>query len=436
MMKPQNLLSKVVLLAVAGLPALALPSDLATFKIEARSDQTPSRKELWKPEVGNPWQISLSKVIKLPKGGVPDLEPNVPIYDADLFDNTIETFAALRQAGKRVICYFSAGSWENWRPDKGSFQQKDLGKTLGGWPDEKWIDISSPAVRAIMASRIKLAAEKGCDAIDPDNLDGYENDNGLGLTKSDTISYVKFLSTEAAKYYMTTGMKNGGSITKSVIAYVGFCINESCIRYAECDLYAPYIEAGKPSISSEPIVDWRRSNRLENNRRIRQQLGVGVTDQDFHTRDLDALPGAEEVLEGVLSETTAVGGWSLSDRDNTAPDFPWTAHATHISIFQDIIQASKDPATAAQALTFQFYKMIYYDQLPSFNIVQQVMTVNSTEVLVPVQQTGLGLVLGLVGMHFAISQMVSSETKETIEAGSEMRDKDVTDYGMGQVDGP
>lgn len=50
---------------------------------------------------------------------------------------------------------------------------------------------------------------------------------------------------------MTMGMKNGGSITKQVLSHVGFCINESCIQYSECDLYAPYIEAGKPVFNIE-----------------------------------------------------------------------------------------------------------------------------------------------------------------------------------------
>ncbi|KAF4457097.1 hypothetical protein F53441_885 [Fusarium austroafricanum] len=216
-----------------------------------RGLSTPKRKELWQPEVGTPWQIMLSETVKVPKGGASSLSPDVPIWDFDLFDNPKSTMTALSKAGKKVICYFSAGTWEKWREDARSFPKKDLGKGLDGWPDERWVNISSIAVRAIMAKRIALAAEKGCDAIDPDNMDGYDNDNGLGLTEQDTISYVQFLSAEAAKYNMVMGMKNGGDITEEVIDYVAFCINESCIQYRECDLYAPYIEAGKPVFNIE-----------------------------------------------------------------------------------------------------------------------------------------------------------------------------------------
>lgn len=138
-----------------------------------RTISTPKRKELWKPEVGSKWEIILSQVMKLPKGGASKLDSTVPIYDLDLFDNSKSTFSAMKKAGKHVICYFSAGSWENWRDDKNEFPKKDLGKAMDGWPDERWVNISSPDVRVIMAKRIKLAADKGCDAIDPDNMDGY-----------------------------------------------------------------------------------------------------------------------------------------------------------------------------------------------------------------------------------------------------------------------
>ncbi|KAF9765566.1 hypothetical protein IL306_002138 [Fusarium sp. DS 682] len=245
-MKPIPLLQSAALLA-ASFP------ELSQAYFTPRGSTIPKRKSLWQPKVGTPWQIILSEVVKIPKGGVKSMTPDVPIWDMDLFENSKSTITAMQKAGKKVICYFSAGSWENWRKDKGQFPEKDLGKVMDGWPDERWVNISSPAVRAIMAQRIKLAVEKGCDAIDPDNMDGYskQNDNGLSLTEEDTILYVQFLSAEAAKYNMVMGMKNGGDVTQEVLPFVAFCINESCIQYSECDLYQPYIEAGKPVFNIE-----------------------------------------------------------------------------------------------------------------------------------------------------------------------------------------
>jgi hypothetical protein len=44
---------------------------------------------------------------------------------------------------------------------------------LIGWEKEKWLNLNSDNVRQIMAKRLELAAEKGCDAVDPDNMDAY-----------------------------------------------------------------------------------------------------------------------------------------------------------------------------------------------------------------------------------------------------------------------
>lgn len=128
-----------------------------------------SKNSTWYPEVGAAWQITLIKPIDVET----DLIPGVDIYDLDLFDNEKETFEALHDQDKKVICYFSAGSYEEWRDDAKDFDDSDLGKELDGWPGERWLKLSSQNVRNIMTKRIKYAADKGCDAIDPDNVDGY-----------------------------------------------------------------------------------------------------------------------------------------------------------------------------------------------------------------------------------------------------------------------
>lgn len=72
-----------------------------------------------------------------------------------------------------MVCYFSAGSWEEWRDDAKRFAEGDLGKGLDGWPGERWLDVRSEGVRGVMRERVSLAGEKGCDGVDPDNVDGY-----------------------------------------------------------------------------------------------------------------------------------------------------------------------------------------------------------------------------------------------------------------------
>jgi hypothetical protein len=139
-------------------------------------------KALWQPRVAAPFQIILSGHPET--NGVPVAPEYVNIFDLDLFNTPASTIQALRTQGKRVICYFSAGSSEDWRPDFNQFSKSEMGGPIskdntgaGYWPGEKWLNIknanpnsqSLPNVWKIMRERIKLAHSKGCDGIDPDN---------------------------------------------------------------------------------------------------------------------------------------------------------------------------------------------------------------------------------------------------------------------------
>lgn len=127
---------------------------------------------VWQPTVNSTWQIVLEEPIQISSENK-TTDPDVEIFDIDLFSNSNETIALLKGLNKKVVCYFSAGSFEPYRPDSSQFQQSVLGKTLDGWDDENWIDIRSDNVRNIMVERIRLAKDKGCDAVDPDNVDAY-----------------------------------------------------------------------------------------------------------------------------------------------------------------------------------------------------------------------------------------------------------------------
>jgi hypothetical protein len=95
---------------------------------------------------------------------------NADVFDVDLFDTSKQLIQQLHSRGKKVICYFSAGGSESWRPDYGSILQKDKGEQLKGWERENWLDIRSQDVFEVMKKRIALAASKSCDGIDPDNI--------------------------------------------------------------------------------------------------------------------------------------------------------------------------------------------------------------------------------------------------------------------------
>lgn len=192
----------------------------------------------WAPKPEVTWDYHLKSALKTPVKGI-------EVYDIDLFDNSKTSIAKFKDEGIKVVCYFSAGSYENWRPDKNKFKLSDLGKPLDGWEGEKWLDLNSDNVRSIMKARMDMAVDKKCDGIDPDNIDGYDNKNGLGLTKKDSINYVKFLAKEAHKRGLAVSLKSGGAIVNDVVGDVDFCVQEECVEYDECDLYQPFIKANK-----------------------------------------------------------------------------------------------------------------------------------------------------------------------------------------------
>lgn len=137
-----------------------------------RPTSIPNPNGTWQPAVNSSWQIVLLQPIELETDAT-SVTPDVDIFDIDLFTNENSTFDTLHALNKKVICYFSAGSYEPDRPDSSHFQSADLGKELDGWPGERWLNLSSQSVRSIMTARIELASGKGCDGIDPDNVDGY-----------------------------------------------------------------------------------------------------------------------------------------------------------------------------------------------------------------------------------------------------------------------
>jgi endo-alpha-1,4-polygalactosaminidase (GH114 family) len=198
-----------------------------------------SNGTLWTPTAGTTWQIELSYELN-------DTSYDVSVYDIDLFGNDASIVKNLHKSNRKVICYFSAGSYENFRPDAGKFLKSDYGNELDGWDGEWWLNTSSTNVRNIMESRLDLAQSMGCDGVDPDNIDGYDNDTGFNLTEQGSIDYIGFLADKAHSRNLAIGLKNAGDIIAEVIDLMQWVVNEQCIEYDECDLFQPFIEANKP----------------------------------------------------------------------------------------------------------------------------------------------------------------------------------------------
>lgn len=125
---------------------------------------------LWQPKAGLTWNYLIAG------GGISVADATsskAAVVDIDLFDNADSIISGIQAKGVKVICYFSAGTHEPDRPDNDQFTSDEIGNVVDGWPDENWLDIRSANVLSIMEARIQTAADKGCDAVEPDNVDGY-----------------------------------------------------------------------------------------------------------------------------------------------------------------------------------------------------------------------------------------------------------------------
>lgn len=142
-----------------------------------------------------------------------------------------------------------------------------------------------------MTSRLDIAAAKGCDGVDPDNVDGYDNDNGLGLTTDDSISYLRFLASEAFARNMSIGLKNAGATIADVIDVMQWSVNEQCVEYDECETYAPFVRLGKPVFHVE-YPKGKRSNGKNVSRKVWSKYCRNEGEKEFDTilknLDLDA----------------------------------------------------------------------------------------------------------------------------------------------------
>ncbi len=205
----------------------------------------------WTPHVSDTWQWQLSGTI--------DTSYNVNVYDIDLFDAPDAVIATLHAQGRHVVCYFSAGSGENWRPDYASFKAADLGNALDGWAGEKWLDTRSTNVRAVMAARLDKARTRGCDGVEPDNVDGYTNKPGFPLTAATQLDYNRFLATAAHARGLRVALKNDVDQVGALAASFDFAVNEQCNEYSECDAYTAFTGANKPVFNAEYKSKWHTS---------------------------------------------------------------------------------------------------------------------------------------------------------------------------------
>ncbi len=219
----------------AGVPLVVL----CVLASAARAAAWPSH---WLPPQRLTWYWQLQGSVKV--------EP-VTATDMDGFDNSAATVARFHALGQRVICYIDVGTAEDFRSDNASFPASVLGQT-NGWPGEKWLDVRRLSVlEPIMTARFRMCAQKGFDAVEPDNIDGYANGTGFPITAAQQLTYDEWIANEVHALGMTVFQKNDPDQSTQLQRYFDGALDEQCNQYAECSSFQPYLSAGKPVLNAE-----------------------------------------------------------------------------------------------------------------------------------------------------------------------------------------
>jgi hypothetical protein len=211
----------------------------------------------WKPlaKDNHSWQWQIGSV---PAAGA---LLDVDMYDVDLEGIPAATISAMHAKGIKAVCYFSAGTYEGWRSDWGKFfpfiagedyqgtEKPFLGK-MADW-NERWLDVREiDLLKPIMTARLKAAKEKGCDAVEPDNMDAYSNASEVkapgGISAAQQLAYNRAIASWAHEQGLSVALKNDMGQLDSLVGDFDWALNEQCYQYGECGGYAgSFLKAGK-----------------------------------------------------------------------------------------------------------------------------------------------------------------------------------------------
>jgi hypothetical protein len=159
----------------------------------------------------------------------------------------------LKNDGRKVLCYFSAGSLEPGRVDANAYPSNVIGNSVsGGESGEKWLDVSSQTVRTLMAARMDRAAQKGCDGIDPARVDEYTHDSGFDAINSTMQQdYNLYLVAQAHARGLVIGLRNDLNQAAALEASFDFAVVEDCVHDRTCSQEAAFVTAGKAVLDIE-----------------------------------------------------------------------------------------------------------------------------------------------------------------------------------------
>ncbi len=211
----------------------------------------------WHPGPLSSWQYDLEWPVAVPTNIGP-----VQVYDIDydgaeqgIEAQVTELVSRIHASGGHAICYLETGAWENYRPDASKYPASVLGNSMGGYPDERYVDIRQwSALEPILEARFRQCKAEGFDGVETDIDDSYTDNTGFPLTLPDEVRF----DTEVANnlhalgfaWFLKNGV-NGDAFITDVEPLADGTVNEQCWQYQECSQLEPFVEAGKPVLNVE-----------------------------------------------------------------------------------------------------------------------------------------------------------------------------------------
>jgi hypothetical protein len=240
----------------------------------------------WKPTADQPihWHWQLSDDFVYPR----DVLPNKTVFDIDGELTSAQTVAQLHALGPdvRVICYFDAGVYEDYRSDAASFPQGIIGKADTGWNGSYWMDIRQlDVLMPLLRNRmVNWCQAKGFDAIEPDETEVWSNDSGFPISKAQNAAFHQALSDMAHSLGLSIGLKGNNTEAVELEPLHDWALTEQCWEYDECSFFHDgFIKADKAVFNVEYNVNpvCTQANAWHMNSSFRDLNLVGPTKSSY-----------------------------------------------------------------------------------------------------------------------------------------------------------
>ena len=205
---------------------------------------------------------------------------DVQMYDVDAFDTPRSLVRAMHARGIHVVCYISAGTWENWRPDAKRFPavgEGQAGRRVAGGevarhpaprparPDHAGAD---GPLRAQGVRRRRVRQRRRV----------HERRNRVRPDRRRPAPVQRVPREPGAPPRAVRVPEERPRSDPTLLPYFDAALNEQCFQYDECGKLRRFVEAGKPVFGVEyslPIASFCPTANARNFNFLKKHLALG-----------------------------------------------------------------------------------------------------------------------------------------------------------------